>query len=135
MVTMTAPITRTDRVLAAVLDDARLMGADLAVVAEASGLVLSGTVRNIWQYQTLRAILRKSPVVVDVGISAARRSDSEITDTVRDALGPEGACLRARVRSGIVTLTGAADAEARDLLLTRIGTMPGVVGIVDNIRA
>ena len=41
----------------------------------------------------------------------------------------------ARVRGGLVTLTGTADAFAHATIMTRVGTLPGVVGIVDNIRA
>jgi osmotically-inducible protein OsmY len=77
----------------------------------------------------------RSPIVIDVGIVAARRSDPEIIGAVRDALGPEGADIRARVRGGLVTLSGTADAPARAMILTRVGTLPGVVGIVDNIRS
>lgn len=132
----TGPMTTlADRTLMTLLDDARLAGAALAFMDDEQGIVLTGTVQNIWQYQALRAIFARMPVVVDVGIVAARRSDSEIADTVRDALGPEGAEIRARVRGGLVTLSGTADAFAHDIVLTRVGTLPGVVGIVDNIRA
>src|SRR5215469_7400545 len=91
-------------------DDPRLAGAALEFVMDEQGLILTGTVRNIWQYQTLRALCRRQPVVVDVGIVAAHRTDSEILVAVQEAFGPEGASVRARVRSGIVTLTGTADA-------------------------
>lgn len=127
--------TRIDPTLATLLDDARLAGAHLALVEDEQGLVLTGTVCNIWQYQTLRAMLLRSPVVVDVGIAAARRSDADIDEAVRAALGPEGADVRARVRGGLVTLSGTADATAHAAVMTRVGTLPGVVGIVDNIRA
>lgn len=130
----TNPATTIDPGLATLLDDLRLAGAAVAFVADGQGVVLTGTVANIWQYQALRTIVRP-PIVVDVGISAARRSDAEIGDAVRAALGPEGAAVRARVRGGLVTLTGTADASARDTIMTRIGTLPGVVGIVDAIRA
>jgi hypothetical protein len=132
MTTMTT--IQSDLTFAALLDDVRLVGAHLAFVEDGPGVVLTGTVCNIWQYQTLRALLMRSPVVIDVGIVAARRSDPEIVDAVRDALGPEGADVRARVRGGLVTLNGTADAAARAMILTRVGTLPGVVGIVDNIR-
>lgn len=131
----TGTTTQIDPALAALLDDDRLMGADLRLIADEQGVVLTGTVRNIWQYQALRAILMRAPVVIDVGIAAARRSDAEIVAAVREALGPEGADIRARVRGGLVTLTGTADTFARTLIMTRIGTLPGVVGIIDNIRA
>lgn len=116
------------------LDDPRLAGATLAFVADEQGLVLTGTVRNIWQYQTLRALCKRQPVVVDVGIVAAHREDNEIHAAVLDTFGPEGANVRARVRDGIVTLNGTADAFAHIALIDRIGTLPGVVGILDNIR-
>ncbi len=117
------------------LDDPRLVGTTLSFIEEEQGIVLTGTVANIWQYQMLRALLMRAPVVIDVGIVAARRSDAEITDAVHAALGPEGAAVRARVRGGLVTLTGTADAFAHAMMMTRVGTLPGVVGIVDNIRA
>lgn len=117
------------------LDDARLAGADLRFDTDEQGVVLTGTVRNIWQYQALRALLKRAPVVVDVGIAAARRPDAEITAAILETLGPEGATVRARVRGGIVTLAGTADAAAHGIILTRVGTLPGVTGIVDNIRA
>ena len=135
MTTAAAPTTAIDPALATLLDDPRLVGAALAVAPGEQGLVLTGTVSNIWQYQALRAIAKRLPVVVDVGIAAARRSDAEIGEAVREALGPEGADVRARVRGGLVTLTGTADAVARAAIVTRVGTLPGVVGIVDNIRA
>lgn len=131
MTTTTAPI---DSAIATLLDDVRLAGAQLAFVDDEQGLVLTGTVRNIWQYQTLRATLKRSPVVIDVGIAAARREDAEIAGAVREALGPEGARVRARVRGGLVTLSGTADAAAHATIMTRVGTLPGVVGIVDNVR-
>lgn len=134
MMTTVAPTMTIDPALATLLDDPRLAGAALAFVAAGPGVVLTGTVANIWQYQALRAIVR-SPVVVDVGISAARRSDGEIREALGDALGPEGANVRIRVRSGLVTLTGTADAAAHATIITRIGTLPGVIGIVDAIRA
>jgi hypothetical protein len=130
----TITTSRNDLAFAALLDDARLAGAHLTFVQDGAGVVLTGTVCNIWQYQTLRALMMRSPVVIDVGIAAARRSDAEITDAVRDALGPEGATVRARVRGGLVTLNGTADVSARAMILTRVGTLPGIVGIVDNIR-
>lgn len=117
------------------LDNPRLAGAELAVMDDEQGTVLTGTVRNIWQYQALRAIVARMPVVIDVGIVAARRDDGEIADAVRGVLGPEGADVRARVRGGLITLNGTADAFAHEIVLTRVGTLPGVVGIVDNIRA
>ncbi len=120
--------------LESLLDDPRLAGAALEFVADEQGLVLTGTVRNIWQYQTLRALCKRQPVVVDVGIVAAHRTDGEILAAVRDALGPEGANLRARVRGGIVTLSGTADAFAHIVLIDRIGSLPGVAGIIDTIR-
>ena len=132
--TTVAPPTVIDPALTALLDDPRLVGAALAFVVDEQGVVLTGTVANIWQYQALRAIVR-SPVVVDVGIVAAKRSDAEIGEAVRDVLGPEGAAIRVRVRGGLVTLTGTADASAHAAIVTRVGTLPGVVGIVDNIRA
>lgn len=132
MLTMT---TGVDSALTTLLDDARLAGAHLSFDVDEQGPVLTGTVCNIWQYQALRAIFMRAPVVIDVGIVAARRSDGEIAEAVRAALGPEGADVRARVRGGLVTLTGTADAAARATLLTRIGTLPGVVGIVDNVHA
>ena len=135
MMTAITPTTTIDPALAAVLDDARLAGANLALVADEQGAVLSGTVRNIWQYQTLRAMLKRSPVVIDVGISAVRRSDAEIAEAIADTLGPEGAAVQARVRSGIVTLAGRADMAAHAAVITGVGTLPGVAGIVDNIRA
>jgi hypothetical protein len=131
----TGTTTQIDQALAVLLDDNRLMGADLTYIADAQGIVLTGTVRNIWQYQALRAILKRSPVVIDVGIVAARRSDAEIAAALEDALGPEGAEIRARVRGGLVTLTGTADIFAHTIIMTRVGTLPGVVGIIDNIRA
>jgi hypothetical protein len=115
-------------------EDPRLAGATLEFVADEQGLVLTGTVRNIWQYQTLRALCRRQPVVVDVGIVAAHRTDSEILLAVKEAFGPEGASVRARVRGGIVTLTGTADAFAHIMIIDRVGTLPGVAGIIDNIR-
>ena len=120
--------------LETLLDDPRLAGATLEFVADEQGLVLTGTVRNIWQYQTLRALCKRQPVVVDVGIVAAHRADSDILAAVQDAFGPEGADVRARVRGGIVTLNGTADAFAHIIVIDRIGTLPGVVGIIDNIR-
>ncbi len=134
MMNASAPTT-IDTALAALLDDPRLAGAALAFAVDEHGPVLTGTVRNIWQYQALRALLIRSPVVVDVGIVAARRSDTEIAEAVRDAFGPEGVEVRARVRGGLVTLTGTADSVAHAAVLIRVGTLPGVVGIVDNIRA
>jgi hypothetical protein len=131
----TMACTTVDSALETLCDDPRLAGAALEFVADEQGLVLTGTVRNIWQYQTLRALCNRQPVVVDVGIVAARRSDTEILAAVRDALGPEGADVRARVRGGIVTLTGTAGPFAHIVLIDRIGTLPGVVGIVDTIRA
>jgi len=131
----TGTTTRIDPALAALLDDDRLMGADLTCIADAQGVVLTGTVCNIWQYQALRAMLKRSPVVIDVGIVASRRSDAEIVAAVQDALGPEGADIRARVRGGLLILTGTADTFARTMVMTRVGTLPGVVGIMDNIRA
>ena len=141
---MTMTTTHSDPTHAALLDDARLAGARLAFVEDGTGVVLTGTVCNIWQYQTLRALLKRSPVVIDVGIVAARRSDPEIADAVRDALGPEGGDVRARVRGGLITLNGAADASARAIdphprwhpagcrrhhgqhpLLSNLGTKPG----------
>src|SRR5437868_12904704 len=122
----TGMTTQLDPALAALLDDDRLMGADLICIVDTQGVVLTGTVRNIWQYQALRAMLMRAPVVIDVGIVAARRSDDEIAAAVRDALGPEGADVRARVRGGLVTLSGRADTFARALVLTRVGTLPGV---------
>ncbi|MGI8855615.1 MAG: BON domain-containing protein [Thermomicrobiales bacterium] len=132
---MTMTTTQIDPTLATMLDDPRLAGARLAFVEDGQGLVLTGTVCNIWQYQILRTLLMRSPVVTDVGIVAARRSDPEIAAVMRDALGPEGDDVRARVRGGLVTLSGTADTSARAMILTRIGTLPGVVGIVDNIRS
>jgi hypothetical protein len=120
--------------LAALLDDPRLAGATLEFVADGQGLVLTGTVRNIWQYQTLRALCTRQPVVVDVGIVAAHRTDGDILAAVHDAFGPECASVRARVRGGIVTLTGTADAFAHIVLIDRVSALPGVVGIIDNIR-
>jgi hypothetical protein len=120
--------------LESLLDDPRLAGAALEFVADEQGLVLTGTVRNIWQYQTLRALCNRQPVVVDVGIAAAHRADSDILAAVQDALGPEGANVRARVRGGIVALSGTADAFAHIVVIDRIGTLPGVVGMADNIR-
>src|SRR3954451_13706096 len=114
----TGTTTQIDPVLAALLDDNRLMGADLRFIADEQGVVVTGTVCNIWQYQALRAMLRRSPVVIDVGIVAVQRSDAEITDAVREALGPEGADVRVRVRGGIVTLTGTADTFAHDMVMT-----------------
>ena len=38
------------------------MGADLRFVADGPGVILTGTVRNIWQYQALRAMLMHAPV-------------------------------------------------------------------------
>lgn len=135
MTTAVAPTTTVDPAFATLLDDPRLAGAALAFAADEQGLVLTGTVRNIWQYQALRALLMRLPVVVDVGIVAARRSDAEIAEAVRDALGPEGAAVRARVRGGLVTLNGTADGAAHTTVLLRVGTLPGIVGIVDNLRA
>lgn len=132
--TTVAPTTAIDPALATLLDDPRLVGAALAFVADGQGVVLTGTVANIWQYQALRAIVR-SPVVVDVGIVAARRNDGDIGAAVCTVLGPEGAAVRVRVRGGLVTLTGTADAAAHAVIMTRVGTLPGVVGIVDSIRA
>lgn len=132
---ITGTTTQIDPALAALLDDDRLTSADLTFIADEQGIVLTGTVRNIWQYQALRAMLKRAAVVIDVGIAAARRSDAEIAEAVRNTLGPEGAEIRARVRGGLVTLTGTADAFAHTLIMTRVGTLPGVVGIVDNIRA
>lgn len=132
---MTVVRPQVDPAFAVILDDPRLAGARLSVVEDGAALVLTGTVCNIWQYQTLRALVMRSPLIIDVGIVAARRSDAEIADAVRDALGPEGADVRTRVRGGLVTLSGTADASARVLILTRVGTTPGVVGIVDNIRS
>lgn len=126
-------LTTTDPALTALLDDPRLAGADLTFADDAQGTVL-GTVCNIWQYQALRAILARTLAVIDVGIVAARRDDGEITGAVRDALGSEGAEVRVRVRGGLVTLMGTADASAHATIMTRVGTLPGVVGIVDNIR-
>jgi hypothetical protein len=120
--------------LDSLLDDPRLAGAALEFVEDEQGLVLTGTVRNIWQYQTLRALCKRQPVVVDVGIVAAHRTDNDILAAVQDAFGPEGASVRARVRGGTVTLTGTADAFAHIVVIDRIGTLPGVVGILDNIR-
>lgn len=131
---MAAPTTTIDSALATLLDDPRLAGANLAFVADGQGMVLTGTVANIWQYQSLRALVR-APVVVDVGIVAARRNDAEIGEAARNVLGPEGAAIRVRVRGGLVTLTGTADAAAHARILTRVGTLPGVAGIVDNMRA
>src|SRR5437868_12966617 len=121
----TGMTTQLDPALAALLDDDRLMGADLICIVDTQGVVLTGTVRNIWQYQALRAMLKRSPIVIDVGIAAARRSDAEITEAMQDALGPEGAEIRARVRGGLVTLTGTADTFARAMVMTRVGTLPG----------
>ncbi len=135
MTTAVAPATTIDPALATLLDDPRLAGAALAFVVDEQGQVLTGTVCNIWQYQALRALLMRSPVVVDVGIAAVRRSDAEITEAVRGALGPEGAAVRTRVRGGLVTLTGTADAVVHTAIITRVGTLPGVVGIVNTIRA
>ncbi|MDQ6603002.1 MAG: BON domain-containing protein [Chloroflexota bacterium] len=135
MMTAVAPTTPVDPAFAASLDDPRLAGAALAFVAEEQGPVLTGTVCNIWQYQALRAILMRSPVVVDVGIVAARRDDAEIAEAVRGALGLEGADVRARVRGGLVTLSGTANGIARAAIVARVGTLPGVVGIMDNTRA
>jgi len=131
---MQSVLTTTDPALTALLDDPRLAGADLTFADDAQGTVLLGTVCNIWQYQALRAILARTPAVIDVGIVAARRDDGEIAGAVRDALGPEGAEVRVRVRGGLVTLMGTADASAHATIMTRVGTLPGVVGIVDNIR-
>ena len=135
MMTAVAPTIPVDPAFAALLDDPRLAGAALAFVAEEQGPVLTGTVCNIWQYQALRAILMRSPVVVDVGIVAARRDDAEIAEAVRGALGLEGADVRARVRGGLVTLSGTANGIARAAIVARVGTLPGVVGIMDNTRA
>ncbi len=135
MMTAVAPTTAIDPAFAALLDDPRLAGAALAFVAEEQGPVLTGTVCNIWQYQALRAILMRSPVVIDVGIVAARRDDAEIAEAVRSALGQEGADVRARVRGGLVTLSGTANGIARAAIVARVGTLPGVVGIIDNTRA
>jgi hypothetical protein len=127
--------TQIDPALSALIDDPRLAGADLAFLDDEQGLVLSGTVRNIWQYQALRQLAMRIPVIMDVGIVAARRDDTEVRAAVRDALGPEGANVRARVRGGLVTLSGTADAFAHAAIVTRVGILPGVVGIVDNVRA
>jgi hypothetical protein len=120
--------------LESLLDDPRLAGATLEFIADEQGLVLTGTVRNIWQYQTLRALCKRQPVVVDVGIAAAYRTDSDILASVQDTFGPEGANVRARVRGGIVTLTGTAAPIAHIVLIDRIGALPGVIGIIDNLR-
>lgn len=114
--------------------DPRLAGAELAFPPETGGAVLSGTVRNIWQYQTLRALVGRMPVVVDVGIAATRRDDAEIAAAVRDLIAATGAAASARVRGGIVTLGGAADAVSRAALVARVGALPGVVGLVDSLR-
>lgn len=131
---MTMTTAQIDPALVTLTNDARLAGARLAFVEDSQGLVLTGTVCNIWQYQTLRAMLMRSPIVIDVGIAAARRDDREIAGAVREALGSEGAAVRARVRGGLVTLSGTAEASAHATIMTRVGTLPGVVGIVDNIR-
>jgi osmotically-inducible protein OsmY len=135
MITAPAPTTAIDPALATLLDDPRLAGAALAIAVGEQGAVLTGTVRNIWQYQALRAMTMRLPVVVDVGIIAARRDDTEIAAAVHDVLGREGADVRARVRGGLVTLTGTADAIAHAAIIARVGTLPGVVGIVDSVRA
>lgn len=126
--------TATITALEPLLRDARLAGADLAFVALGDGLVLTGTVRNIWQYQTLRALLGRAPVTVDVGIVATRRDDAEIAAAVRDAIAHAGASAFGRVRGGIVALSGTAPVGGRAALVAHIGTLPGVTGIVDRLH-
>lgn len=118
--------------------DPRLAGADLAFLPETGGAVLSGTVRNIWQYQTLRAHARRAPVVVDAGIAATRRDDVEIAAAVRGLIAAVDAgataSVRVWVRGGIVTSSGPADAASRTAPVARVGALPGVVGLVDAMR-
>lgn len=120
--------------LASLLGDPRLAGAELAFLPGTSGAVLFGTVRNIWQYQTLRALVGRAPVVVDVGIAATRRDDAEITAAVRELIAATDAAVSVRVRGGIVALNGTADAASRATLVAHVGALPGVVGIVDTLR-
>ena len=120
--------------LEALRSDPRLAGAALALLPETGGVVLSGAVCNIWQYQTLRALVGRAPVVVDVGIAATRRDDREIAAAVHDVIAAAGVGATARVRGGIVTLNGTADAANRAALVARVGALPGVVGIVDALR-
>ena len=121
--------------LETLLHDPRLAGASLAYIVDEQGLVLTGTVQNIWQYQTLRTLTNRQPVVVDVGIVAARRTDAEILDAALAALGPEGAAVRVKVRGGVVTLSGTAAPIAHIALLDRIGALPGIVGLTDTIHS
>ncbi len=117
-----------DPTVRAVLSDFRRAGCDLQIEEDATGTVLTGTVANIWQYQTLRARLGRTSLIVDVVIAAMHCDDAEIAEIAGRICRNEGAAIQVRVRNGIVTLSGTAHPAAT----TRIGMLPGVAGIVDN---
>ena len=124
--------------------DARLRTLDLQVDAHDAVVVLRGSVPTLADVLQSRRIASEvdgvGAVDSQVDLTSRGRADREIAFDLRDRFQNNGdlagAGLAVTVRGGAVLLTGSViDARVRDIARRVAASVPGVLGIADEIQA
>jgi osmotically-inducible protein OsmY len=133
------------RVAAEIQSDPRLATASIAVAAEQGVVTLRGTVGTLRQKIEARRAAERVRGVTKVDndlevrlLAGKRKDDAELRADVVQALMLDGgvpSTIDARVRDGVVTLTGIADYQYEREEAERVAiNIVGVVSLIDEIK-